>query len=231
MSLETLSFGSHFNQPIAKVAWPVSLRHLFLGHRLDQSLARVAWPAGLQRIEFGYNFDQPIEVVVWSCHLETLRFGSSFDQPIFHSTWLPRLVELSLGKEFDQQVIGVAWPPSLRRLSFGRRFNHVQAELQPTDRLYYLAALAAHGLVRAELQLARQLGHGAGSPRERDAQLAQLRKVWWGRMWCGGGSRVGWGWAGGSGDIPRVVHIFPFTAQYTINSRGYGRTPTAEVGI
>lgn len=40
--------GHRFNQSIADVDWPASLKQLRFGHDFNQDVRRVRWPAGLE---------------------------------------------------------------------------------------------------------------------------------------------------------------------------------------
>ncbi|CAM9262014.1 unnamed protein product, partial [Ectocarpus sp. 8 AP-2014] len=57
-SLQQLSFGDHFNRPIAEVVWPASLQQLEFGDEFNQPIAEVEWPASLQYLSFGDEFNQ-----------------------------------------------------------------------------------------------------------------------------------------------------------------------------
>ncbi|CAN0141711.1 unnamed protein product, partial [Scytosiphon promiscuus] len=92
-SLQKISFGDSFNQPLWGVALPESLRQLTFGDSFNQSAKDVVWPTSLQRLTFGKQFDRPIEGVVWPTSLQRLTFGCDFDRPL----------------------VGVVWPTSLQQ--------------------------------------------------------------------------------------------------------------------
>ncbi len=129
-SLQQLSFGEYFNQPIAGVVWPASLQQLSFGKSFNQPIAGVVWPASLQQLSFGSNFNKPIAGVVWPASLQQLSFGLYFNQPIVGVVWPASLQQLSfgesvnmLGNGFNQPIVDVVWPSSLQQLSFGGTFN------------------------------------------------------------------------------------------------------------
>ncbi|CAN0050594.1 unnamed protein product [Pylaiella littoralis] len=95
-TLEELTFGGEFNQPIAGIVWPVSLLELTFGRDFNQPILGVVWPASLRRLSFGDGFDQPVVGAVWPVGLQQLSFGHCFNEPI----------------------AGVVWPASLQQLSF-----------------------------------------------------------------------------------------------------------------
>lgn len=66
-SLERLSFGENFNQPIDGVAWPVSLRQLSFGESFNRPIDAVVCPASWQQLSFGENFNRPIETFSRIC--------------------------------------------------------------------------------------------------------------------------------------------------------------------
>jgi len=131
-----------FNQPIAGVVWPVSLRQLSLEGNFNPPIVGVVWPASLQQLSFGGpfnqpifgvvwvedNFNQPIAGVVWPASLRQLSFGGNFNQPIVGVVWPPPLQQLSFGENFNQPIVEVVWPASLEQLSFGDSFNQSVAE-------------------------------------------------------------------------------------------------------
>lgn len=120
-----------FDQAIAGIMWPGSIRQLTFGEFFDQPLGVL--PKSLEELTFGRYFNQPIQGVKWPAALHTLSFGdvqsdqwlggdvlplSNFDQAIDGSTWPTSLQRLSIGGVFGQsfQRLGT-WMPGLQELS------------------------------------------------------------------------------------------------------------------
>ncbi|CAM9373459.1 unnamed protein product [Scytosiphon promiscuus] len=122
-SLQQLTFGLGFNQPIEEVKWPMSLERLDFGWSFNQPIKGVTWPTSLQHLIFLSRFNQRIDGFVWPPLLQELIFGGYFNQPIGGVVWPTSLRYLSLGHAFNQSVHGIVWPPLLDVLIFGRRFN------------------------------------------------------------------------------------------------------------
>ena len=68
-SLQQLTFGYMFDQPINEVVWPASLEELTFGDSFNQPINEVVWPASLQQLTFEYGFNQPIHEAVSYTHL------------------------------------------------------------------------------------------------------------------------------------------------------------------
>ena len=75
-SLQTLTFGSAFNQSLESVTLPRSLQNLTFGSELNQNLERVTLPSGLQALTFGSTFNQSLECVTLPPSLQDLTFGT-----------------------------------------------------------------------------------------------------------------------------------------------------------
>ncbi|CAN0173235.1 unnamed protein product, partial [Ectocarpus sp. 12 AP-2014] len=60
---------------------PASLQQLSFGDCFDQPLSEVVWPAFLQQLSFGLHFNQPLDEVAWPTSLQHLSLGDSFNQP------------------------------------------------------------------------------------------------------------------------------------------------------
>ncbi|CAN0451504.1 unnamed protein product [Ectocarpus sp. 12 AP-2014] len=118
VSLQQLSFGYDFNQPITGVVWASALQQLSFGSTFDQPITGVAWPVSLQERSFE-SFNQPITSVAWPASLQQLSFGYDFNQPVAGVVWQVSLQQLSFENDFNQPIICVVWPSALQRLSFG----------------------------------------------------------------------------------------------------------------
>ncbi|CAN0589936.1 unnamed protein product, partial [Ectocarpus sp. 12 AP-2014] len=119
--LERLVFAS--GKSVNTVLWPASLQQLSFGDVFNQPIVGIVWPASLQRLEFGREFNQAVLEAVWPVSLQQLSFGREFNQAIIGTVWPVSLQQLSFGREFNQAIIGTVWPVSLQQLSFGREFN------------------------------------------------------------------------------------------------------------
>ena len=97
---------------------PSSLQTLKFGSRFNQSLASVKLPEALQEISFGYYYNMSIKGVRWPSKLHTLTFGNDFNQPL--ETLPASLKTLVLGAHFVQSLEEVApFPSNLRTLNLG----------------------------------------------------------------------------------------------------------------
>ncbi|CAM9664373.1 unnamed protein product, partial [Ectocarpus fasciculatus] len=75
--LKTIRFqlASEFNQPLELVKWPVSLQKISFGKDFNQPIERgVFWPDSLQTLVFGVDFNQPVDNVRWPSSLQELTF-------------------------------------------------------------------------------------------------------------------------------------------------------------
>ncbi|CAM9318371.1 unnamed protein product, partial [Ectocarpus sp. 12 AP-2014] len=143
-SASRIKFGKKFDEPIAGVPWPCTLRQLEFDRRFDQAIVSVQWPRSLQKLTFnglfnqpvegiswpsdlreldlGLSFNLPIEDVAWPKSLRVMRFGPCFNQPIERVKW-PPLVKFELDVDFNHPILQVEWPESLQRLTFGYSFD------------------------------------------------------------------------------------------------------------
>ena len=121
--LQSLTFGTNFNQSLDNVTWPAGLQSLTFGICFTQSLDKVTWPAGLQSLTFGAYFNQSLDNVTWPAGLQSLVFGYHFDQSLDNVTWPAGLQSLTFEGDFNQRLDNVTWPAGLQSLTFGHRFN------------------------------------------------------------------------------------------------------------
>ncbi|CAM9776552.1 unnamed protein product [Ectocarpus sp. 12 AP-2014] len=136
-SLKQLHLGASFNQPIENVVWPPFLDELTFGQDFNQPIEQAKFPASLTHLIFDGSsfFDQPIEQVAWPTSLRQLTFGVGFNQPIERAIFAASLQRLTFGQQFDQPIERAVWPDSLQRLVFGENFN------QPVDTVRWPALL------------------------------------------------------------------------------------------
>ncbi|CAM9481601.1 unnamed protein product, partial [Ectocarpus sp. 13 AM-2016] len=106
--LKRLVFES--DMTVNTASWPASLQQLSFGCGFNQPIVGVAWPASLQKLSFGYSFNQPIFGAVWPVSLRQLSFGYCFNQPIVGVAWPASLQQLSFGVDFNQPIAEVVWP-------------------------------------------------------------------------------------------------------------------------
>lgn len=100
-SLETLTFGDQFNQPINEVTFPPNLKKLTFGYNFNQEIDGATFPEGLTELNFGGNFNQPIQVGAFPPSLKRLTFGHEFNQKL-ESALLMGLEHLQVSEQFDQ---------------------------------------------------------------------------------------------------------------------------------
>ncbi|CAK9026545.1 unnamed protein product [Durusdinium trenchii] len=131
-SLEVLTFGRDFNQPlgITLSTRTPRLRTLMLGRDFDQSLQGSFLPNSLERLTFGARFDQSLISRVSGMlrgvlpkGLLHLTLGLRFNQSLEHVSWPCQLQTLSFGDLFNQRLPASSLPPTLQRLRFGAHFN------------------------------------------------------------------------------------------------------------
>jgi len=60
---------------------PASLQQLSLGEAFNQPIAGVVWPTSLQQLSFAGDFNQPIVGDLWLASLQQLAPGFSFNHP------------------------------------------------------------------------------------------------------------------------------------------------------
>lgn len=132
-SLESLSFGYHFNRSLTngQIEWPEGLKCLKLGTKWNQPLhdARETWPLSLESLTFGADFDQKLSGIGVSLPwgLRELSLGYAFNQPLAGVEWPPGLEKLTLSESFNQPLEEMSWPVALRELRFGGKFNQALA--------------------------------------------------------------------------------------------------------
>eukprot|EP00752_Nemacystus_decipiens_P007126 g6382.t1 len=111
---------------ITRVAWPASLERLSFGLAFDQPVEGLRLPPGMTHFSFGSSvFNHPVQGVAWPEGLPELFFGDGFNQDPVDGPfgWPGALEEIAFGRNFNQPVARVAWPPSLRQARFGARFK------------------------------------------------------------------------------------------------------------
>jgi len=100
-SLEFLTFGDTFNQPIDIL--PNSLKSLTFGNNFNQPIKKNILPNGLKFLTFGFYFNQPFTEGTLPNSLISLSFGVCFNQSL--KNILPNNLEsLMLGFYFDQPL-------------------------------------------------------------------------------------------------------------------------------
>ncbi|CAK9062469.1 unnamed protein product [Durusdinium trenchii] len=131
-NLQHLKLEAEFNDSLAGLGLPASLRSLTFGYRYNQPLKGVTFPA-LKALNFGGCFNQPLENLPAS--LEELTFGRCFDQPLSN---LPKeLRTLRLGELFRSSVKDVMLP-NLQDWSFRRYIVDPLSEIHLPQTLRHL---------------------------------------------------------------------------------------------
>ena len=137
--LESLTFGSHFQQSLALVHLPRSLQCLTLGADFDQNLTNVHLPTGLKSLTLGYHFNQSLERVTLPRRLQSLTFGHDFNQSLEQVNLPSSLQHLFFGHDFNQPLDRVTLPSSIESIAFGANFRQSlkHVDLQGLRRLTF----------------------------------------------------------------------------------------------
>jgi len=75
--------GSVSAASLSSPVWPASLQQLSFGQDFYQPIEGVVWPSSLQQLSFGYFFNKPIAGVVWPASLQQL-MCSVMCSPVLH---------------------------------------------------------------------------------------------------------------------------------------------------
>ncbi len=121
-NLHTLEFGISFNQSLAGVTLPTSLHTLVFGHSFTQSLSGITLPEDLHTLQFGAHFDVSFHGGIYPSKLHTLSFGCFFD-PAAGTVPLAIHRTLTFGVHFQKSLVGLILPVHLHTLQFGDNFN------------------------------------------------------------------------------------------------------------
>jgi hypothetical protein len=122
-TLESVTFGSRFNQSIADVTLPSGLQSLTFGRRFNQSMDHVTLPSGLQSLTFGVLFNQSIGDVTLPSGLQSLTFGNNFNQSMDNVILPSGLQSLTFGQFFNQSIDNVTFPSGLQSLTLHAWYN------------------------------------------------------------------------------------------------------------
>ncbi|CAN0292578.1 unnamed protein product, partial [Ectocarpus fasciculatus] len=74
------------DMPPDTVSWPASVQTLSFGYFFNQPIVGIVWPASLQKLSFGDEFNQPIVGATWPDSLQELSFEEDFNKPIVGAT-------------------------------------------------------------------------------------------------------------------------------------------------
>ena len=120
-SLETLQFGTYFNQQVDQLKLSPLLRSLIFGWCFNRSIDSLVLPQSLTQLCLGYEFNQPIRGDIFPPQLKSLILGDNFNRPI-HEWKLPNsLTQLKFGSSFCQPICDLPldyWPSALTELSW-----------------------------------------------------------------------------------------------------------------
>ncbi len=130
VSLQTLTFGFHFNQPLSGLTLPASLHTIEFGYYFNSPLDGITLPANLHTLTFGTFFNQPLNGITLPPNLNTLTFGQYFNQSLNCVTLPSNLHALIFGDEFNQPLTQVVFPASLNTLTLGRCFFQSLLDVQ-----------------------------------------------------------------------------------------------------
>eukprot|EP00903_Cladosiphon_okamuranus_P014408 g13376.t1 len=117
-SLTTLSFGASFDQPVEDAEFPEGLEGLYFGDgdkgyeraRFNQPLAGMAWPPSLKQLSAGQGYDLPLEGADWPDKLEVINIMGSKKQPLEDIEWPPGLKQIHLNGRCRKEAPKAAWP-------------------------------------------------------------------------------------------------------------------------
>ena len=138
-TLESLTFGTDFNQGLCDMHMLTRLQSLTFGARFNQSLDRVTLPPSLETLTFGADFNQGLEAVTLPASLQALTLGRGFSHSLEGVTLPPSLETLAFQSGivcywypdqgnivtfgFNNSLERVILPSNLQTLTFGDRFN------------------------------------------------------------------------------------------------------------
>ena len=114
---------------LSRTWWPMSLEKMTFGHQFNNPVDNIIWPAPLQYLTFGRQFNHPVDNIIWPAPLQYLTVGLQFNQSILGVVWPASLKHLTFGVSFNQRIRGVGCPSSLTHLSFGMYFNRPKSTL------------------------------------------------------------------------------------------------------
>jgi hypothetical protein len=142
-SLQNLSFGNMFNQPMEKLALPSSLQNLRFGDAFNHPMENTFFPRSLQRLEFGSRFNQPMEKATLPSGLQSVSFGHHLNQPMESAINSSSSHELTSGRKRKIEA-DLGEPPSGPPPSLPRPFPwHMPKTRRINDVLYHVAVLRA----------------------------------------------------------------------------------------
>lgn len=119
-SLETLTFGSMFNQPVDRLTLPSSLSSLQFGRCFNQPVDGLVLPKSLLSLKLSTEFDHSIVALNLPSTLTQLKFGFEYRQSLRDWTPPASLKHLILPGQFDLSRSGLSrLPDSLESLQFG----------------------------------------------------------------------------------------------------------------
>lgn len=132
-SLISLTFGSLFDQPLDINVLPKSIQHLVFGDLFNNVFVS---PESIVSLEFGFRFNLPITDSMLSVSLRSLKFGYQFNQVVVLSK-CTSLTSLEFGKCFNQSIQHCRLSASLQSITFGHYFNQ-SISLSPFNSLMEL---------------------------------------------------------------------------------------------
>ncbi|EGG24679.1 hypothetical protein DFA_02923 [Cavenderia fasciculata] len=122
-TLQSLTFGDGYNQPISVGVLPESLQSLTFGDSYNQAISVGTLPSTLQSLTFGDSYNQAISDGVLPSSLQSLTFGDSYNQEIPVGVLPSSLQSLVFGNEYNQAISVGVLPSSLQSLTFDDRYN------------------------------------------------------------------------------------------------------------
>lgn len=113
-SLQTITFGATFNQPIHLGGLPSNLHSLTFGHCFNQPI----FPPRLCRLTFGSQFNQSLTYNQFPDSLTRLTFGTDFNHILNRGILGDSLTHLALGRGYSQILSTKTLPSNLTHLTF-----------------------------------------------------------------------------------------------------------------
>ncbi len=122
-SLESLSLGEIFDQPVDFFQLPPNLIELNMGLSFDQPVYHLKLPAGLKKLALGFSFNQSVDHLQLPDGLQILELGAEFNQSLDRLKLPASLKHFQVPCEFNQEINGLQLPPGLETIHFGNKFN------------------------------------------------------------------------------------------------------------
>ncbi|GAM25538.1 hypothetical protein SAMD00019534_087130 [Acytostelium subglobosum LB1] len=121
--LQSLTFGTYFDQTLDDRALPPSLTSLTFGGHFKQELKPGTLPSTLTTLKFGVIYNKQLMADVLPSSLTSLTLGDDFNQILLPGTLPSRLKTLVIGHMFNQKINRDVLPNGLEYITFGDALN------------------------------------------------------------------------------------------------------------